>query len=229
MQLKKLVTLGSLGLLLAATASAQITKSGSTYNFKMKFTKGQVIKYSIDVKNQMGGPSGQTMQMAIPMSQTVKSVSGGTATISMTLGPIQSGGREMMKAQTQEMQMDSAGKPVGGGKGMTSNFSSLPSKPVRVGETWTASVDINAGVMPAKAQGTYTFVGVKKVKGVEVAEIAVKLTGQGGPKISGTGTTLLRVADGSIEATNLNIQTSVANPQSKEPMQISQVIKVTRG
>lgn len=218
---------------LATTASfAQIKKTGNTYSFRMKYAKGQSLKYVIEITNSsasMATPGAGKMVITMPMSQTVNAVDGkGVADITVGLGPILMGEREVSKAQSQQVKVDSLGKSVGASGNMASNFTSLPPKSVKIGESWKSSIDLGAQAMGAKATGTYTFVSVKKVGGVEVAEIAMSLSGSGGARLSGGGTAFFRTADGSLEGTTMKMNTEMANPQGGQPMKLAQNIKVSR-
>lgn len=210
--------------LLSTGAGAQITKVGQGYQFRMKFVKGQSLKYLINSEVMLvaapGGSKPTPMKITIPTTQTVMEVKNKIATILFSTGPVQMNGQPFgnQGAETQTVQMDSRGKAVGGTKLPQGLNTELPAKPIRVGETWTSTVPF-AGPMGGGGGGqlksTYKFLGLKNVAGKQVAELAVSAasTGIGGP--SGSGKMFLIAADGSMFKADIAMKMAMPGAQGQ--------------
>jgi len=192
------------GVTAAALSSAQISRSGNSYLFRMNYAPGMVLKY--DVLSTIGGMSqnGQPMKFTLPMVWNVLSVKNGVSTIDTVVGPISMGGGKepMVQATKNRIQLDKRGRLVGQPGTGQQVTPALPEKPIRVGQSWSASAPINLPMQgEKKISATYTFKGVKTVQGKPVAELAVKTSGQA----NGTGTMLLLVKDGSLFRSQLKM------------------------
>lgn len=228
----------------APVADAQVTAQGGGYLLRMKFTKGQTMRYNMTMNTQMPsgsmpkGSGGGNMNMTMPMSMTVTDVKNGVATIKSVVGPSKFMGSEIPK-QEQTMRMDSRGNVVGGGASQMNFLGSLPQRPVKIGQKWTQNVDMGAmsGGMGGsmKLTGTYTLRSVA----ANVATIAVTINGtQQGMKINGSGTFRTRVSDGSMDGGSLNMTMvmdmsgmgGASKSKSKGPqsMTIKSTISITR-
>jgi hypothetical protein len=189
----------------AALGSAQVSKSGDGYTLRMKFTKGQKISYETTTTVDMAG----MQPMKMPMTMTVTDVKDGIYTVKYSVGAI--GGQ---KPQDITLKMNSQGKLVEGnaaGQALTGAGNvQLPTKPVKVGESWSSTAETPVMGSKMKVNSTYTFKGIKKVGGKDVAEIAIKMTSSGGAVgVTGTGTMTLMVSDGSLHGSTMNIKTSM--------------------
>lgn len=195
----------------AALSSAQVTKSGNAYLFRMKYAQGNVLKYS--VLSTIGGMSqnGQPMKFTLPMIWKVVSVAKGVSTIDTTVGPVSMGGNQpMMQATKNRIQLDNRGRLVGQPGTGQQVTPALPEKPIRVGQSWSSTAPINLPTQgESKISATYTFKGVKVVEGKPMAELAVKTSGQA----VGSGTMLLMMKDGTLFRSQLkmDLQMTSAN------------------
>lgn len=89
-------------------------------------------------------------------------------------------GRTMGQAQSFTVQIDDMGKMVGGKiQGMEGLTATLPSKPLKVGETFPFKQSVTMMGMPITVNGLYQLAGLKTVRGRQVAELKMTLTGSG--------------------------------------------------
>lgn len=176
------------------------------YSFKMKLTKGQKISYVSKTTIATGGMK----PIEMPLTMQCTDVKGDVYTVKYSVGAIMG-----QKPQDITMKINSKGEIVEG-KGAASQMTgmgatSLPKKPIKIGQSWTATVDSPSMGGTMKVTSTYTFKSVKNVGGRQVAEIGLKMTGSGanGMKVSGTGNLLLSMADASMAGMNLDMKTGV--------------------
>ena len=209
--------------LAAASTFGQVTPMGGGYDFKMRFTPGQTMRYQISTDVQMAGQPMKTVQT---LNQKVLAVKNGVATIevSTTMTPTSTGGApQTIPATKKTLRMDAKGKVVGGDAGMSSPTASLPLKPVRVGESWSSQVPV-PGMPGGMANVTSTFRGLKSVNGQQVAEVAFRMNMSGRYSMNGTGTSLILVKDGQTLSNTMNAAMTMPNPQGgagAKPMKIN--------
>lgn len=221
----KLAAVSFAALVAVGFADAQVTKQGNGYLLRMKFTPGQTSKFNIAMDTSAAG---QSMKMAMPMTQKVVSVKNGVADLTMNVGPMSMNGKPMnTQVQTINVSMDSTGKVVKGAPmGQTGTQVSLPEKPVKVGESWTVNTKTQAGMggnMDVKA--TYTLAGFQTVAGKQMAKLNVKMSAGGQMTMKGDGTMLLLMTDGSLHTANLKMNMTMPQPQGQgaqggQPMNI---------
>ena len=187
-------------------AGAQITKSGDTYVFRVKFTKGEVIHYLITTTARpirggkaLPGSKGPIITTS-PMTLTAVDVKGKVTTLEVTLGPFITDGKEVAKAQTAQMQVDDHNKALNRAKGSPVG-AGLPPDPIKVGGKYSINQSAMRDGKPLSIQATYTFKGIKMVGGRQVAEIVAVTTTKGSVLTQGTSTIYLSVADGTIVST----------------------------
>lgn len=205
---------------LATSSQAQVTQQGGGYLLRMKYAPGMILKYEMSTA-MTGAPQGQGMNFVIPMVMKVTKVSNGVASIDATVGPMKG---QKGQAQKMSMTMDSRGKTTGQQNSPVQT--QLPEKPVKIGEKWSNSANVNG--MNVKA--TYTFRGLKNVGGKSVAAIDVAFSGSMGAQgtMSGTGTQFLMVNDGSLYTMNMKMNMAMTNPQNKQKMNIGTTISMVR-
>ncbi len=202
-------TLFILALVATSIASAQITKSGQAYLFRMKHQVGSTLKYSVVSKIDGMGSGGKGMGMTLPMVWKVVSVKNGVATVDTTVGPVTAAGSVMMQATKNRIQIDSKGKVIGTAGGGQQVTPALPDKPIRIGQSWSSTSPISLPTSgQAKVTAKYLFKGFKMVDGKQMAELGVTTSGQA----AGNGTMLLMVSDGSLFRSNLKMSLKVTNP-----------------
>lgn len=205
----KLKAIASLTLIGAVVASyGQVTKSGTGYLFRPKFTTGSAQKYLM----KMSDPSGQTgLQMQMPFRQTVKSVVRGIATIEASMGPVSMGGKPMANSTSKAtIKVDSTGKVVGSSAGASPAIQQFPTKPIKVNERWQASFPLSQ--MGAGSTGsvktTYRFVRITTYKGKPAAELSMSFNASGQVPMSGSGKAFISMADGSALNTVMSMKVS---------------------
>lgn len=190
--LRTSLALGILGV--AALAPAQITKSGSGYLFRVRYKKGQVIRFASTntVKGAMQGEG--AMSVTLPIVLKVTDTDDKFATIRMTVGPAKAGGQVLTSAQSAVMKLDNQNKAQNSEAGSPVN-AQLPEKPIRIGQSWTAMAPINtADGSVQRLDATYKFQGVKTIKGRGVAVVTYKFEGAA----EGSGTMTLLMSDGTL-------------------------------
>jgi hypothetical protein len=190
---------------LAAGAQAQITKSGSGYLLRVKYTKGSTLKYvSTNTASGMPGQS-TTFKVTMPIVMQITDLNDQIATMKMTIGPASVGGSEMNQAQTVTLELDNRNQPAKGGPSPGNVGAALPAKPIKIGSTWTSIAPVATGAGTQKLEATYKFRGLKKVGSTSVAEITYTLKGAA----TGSGTLRLLAKDGTIFSNQMRMSTSV--------------------
>lgn len=216
-----LVALGASG---GEVAGGQITKQGDAYLFRMRFTKGQKMSYTI--KSSARTPDGKvSMSADVPMLSTVKDVKGKIATVQLDIGPMMMNGKAMnQRKQSMEIKIDERGKPVGA-VGPAQNVSTqLPDKPLKVGGTFPSTNIVNLGGSQFETKATNKFLGFKRVGSRKVAVISTTATGTGAIQSKGNGMSYVDVADGSLVSMNLTQRMTM----SGQPQPITSIITITR-
>jgi hypothetical protein len=194
---------------LNSLASAQITKSPQGYLFRMKHQAGAIFKYAVVSTLSGATETGKPMKFNLPMTWKVLGVKNGVATIDTTVGPVSMGGSPMMQPTKTRIQMDARGRMVGQAGVGQQVTPSLPEKPIKVGQSWSASAPIELPMQgDKKVNATYTFKGFKTVNGKQMAELSIKTAGQA----TGSGTMLLQASDGSVFRSTLRLNLAVTNP-----------------
>lgn len=188
--------------LLAGSALGQIVPSSGGYDFKLKYTKGQKIVYSSSTSLSQGGM--KPFDMTISMLCT--DVKNGVYTVKMNVG-----GLPGQKPTDVVVKMDNKGKIVGGSaaakQAMGMGATNLPSKPIKIGESWKSSVDTAVAGATLKVNTTYTLKGMKSVGGKQVADIAISMSSTGsGMTMSGTGSLQLSAADANLVTMVMNMK-----------------------
>jgi hypothetical protein len=210
-------------------ASAQITKQGNAYLFRMKFSKGEKMSYVINSSGSMpGAAAGQSaMKMTMPMVMTVKDVQGKIATVQMEMGPMMMNGKAAgQQKQTMEVKLDDRGKPAGNSGSMQSVSTQLPEKPLKVGESYSTTNNVNVMGQQFAVKATNKFVGTKRVGARNCAIISTSAAGSGAMKTAGTGTALLDMADGSLVSMTMNQKVTVG--QGAQAQTITNNVTITR-
>ncbi|MEZ0324316.1 MAG: hypothetical protein ACAH95_00275 [Fimbriimonas sp.] len=179
----------------SASAHGQVTKSGDGYLLRVKYVKGQTLKYS-SVNSIIGAQGGgQPMKITMPMIMKITDVTKGYAKASITTGPAMLGKNPMSKAQTVfiELSPTNAAKSKGAPGIAGAQF---PLKPVKVGQTWSMAAPIadTSGMTGGDIKAMYKFGGLKTVNGKSMAVVSYSLSGG----VTGGGTLLLLAADGTL-------------------------------
>jgi hypothetical protein len=191
--------------LFSAHGVGQVTKQGSAYLLRVRYSKGQVLTYkTINGVEGDKGP-GAGLRLNMPLTLTVTDVKGPYATVRCKVGPALNGKAEMFPSQTVIVRINNrndtdnkAAAPVGMG---------LPKNAVRVGETWESDAPVNMGNGGVKTlHAIYKFNGIKTVDGMEVAQLSYQVSGaaQGGGSMS------LLVKDGTIWSNRSRLSLNMA-------------------
>ena len=180
-------------------SNAQITKQGSKYLLRTKWTKGKVYKYGLTVAFEGGG---QKQNMTSDITMTVKSVSGKNGTVE-----VKSSGMGQQGPATQTVTFDDRGKVLNGNN-MMGATADLPANPVAIGDSWTNTLAASNQTMGMKGTSKAKLVGVKSVGGRQCAVLAMTVSlsgGQQGMSGSGTGESLVDMADGQAVKTSMKM------------------------
>ncbi len=191
------------------TLNAQVTKQGAGYSLSLKLAKGASYKYVlkavIDASAAMGGtaPKGQSSKqtMSSPITMKVVDVKNGISTVSVTQTPPSMGGTAA-KPQTVTIKVDKTGKVTEGNEAGV--MVSLPTKPIKIGESWTSTSTTRGMGVPLQVTTKATLKAVKASGGRQIAEIAVVTNAKGsGMSGTGKGTYTIDAKDGMIVTYNL--------------------------
>lgn len=214
---------------IAGSSTAQIAKSGSGYLFRAKYARGQKMSYGMAMSMPSLGGAGGT-KVNSPLVMTVRSVNKGVATVDVATGPVTMNGKSQGAKEVQTVQIDSRNRAVGGKAGFEAMASfAFPEKPISVGSKWSGDMDLATPMAgKVKMKATYTFVGVKTVKGKPVAEVKTSFTGNAMGKITGGGTTLLLLSDGSLYNASAKVKVEIQMDKNSAPMEIVTTVALTR-
>lgn len=218
-------------LALSAGATAQVSKQGSAYLFRVKYSKGQKLSYNLAATITMPpGLAAGPQKLTAPIIMVVKEVKAGVATIDYQAGPFLMNGRKTTEKQSAILKQDTRGRIVSGDATYT-NVSSmaLPEKPIKVGESWKAQTTTSAGGgQPVKMNATYTFRGIKTVKGKSVAVVGVVMKSAEGIAMAGSGDLTLLVSDGSVVTSSTSLKIEMGKAADGKPTSLTAVSQMTR-
>ena len=211
---------------LTSAANAQVTKTGNAYSFRIRFVAGSVIKYKAVVGTTLSSAQ-QNLRVVYPVVQTVVGVHHGVGDVVVKSGPMQINNQTVGPEGTFRMQVDQRGKLVGGQIAANSGITTFPEKPIRPGQTWTASVPIAAAGINssgAMVSTTYRFVRMTTFAGKSVAELALSFKAHGAMTVTGTGTAYVLAKDGNIVHSKMSM--GVALGANSDPMSVN--VEVSR-
>jgi len=182
---------------LAAGCSAQIVKSkGGGYSFRVKYTKGQTIKFDSSISMDNKGTSKSGLVVRLPITISVLNVAKGIATVNVAMGAgtIGTSSSPVVLPQSVNIQLDDRNRS-GTAKDTTAVGPAMPDHPVKIGSTWTAvrPITLPGGVLK-RLDAVYTFAGPHSVNGKQVAVVNYRLSGPA----DGSGTMMLLASDGSL-------------------------------
>ncbi len=208
-----------------ASASAQITRSGRGYLFRIKFQQGAVTRYNTTVSHPAEGGV-PALKVSLPIVQTVTGIHNGVANLVVRQGPMVINGNPYGPISSIQMKVNSRGKLVGGEIGANSGITAFPETPVRTGQTWGATVPIAAmGAMSGGASvvtATYRFIKITKHNGRQVAELHVSYSSKGVTPLQGAGVTYLALTDGIVLASTMKMDVTLG--KSADPTSVNVVV-----
>lgn len=229
------------GVLVSCPAQAQITKSGSGYLLRAKYSKGERLAYALQTATAVPtmtqtAQAPQKVQIGTQMVLEVLNVQGTVATLNVRLAPFTMNGKPVGGGNGQNFQvkLDNTNKPIGGGPPNLSSMSTIggtifPDKPLKIGDSFTRNVQTSGiGGMPISLKTVFTFAGLKNLGGKQVAQLNLVMNGSGTPAMTGTGVTYLSVADGSLVRSTSNIDAHISGPQSPKPLSLKVTAVVQR-
>lgn len=224
--MKKLIALSAAAMLVATfaalpmTSDAQVTKSGSKYTLRMKWSKGMKLNYSVTMTPQ-GVQGASSMQMAL--AYNVKDVKGGVATIDSRVSMT---GQEPMSGTTK---VDSRGRVVGESTGGGGTIVELPEKAVAIGDTWKTSGQVPTPMGNLNGSATNKLMGFKKINGKEYAHVQTTMTTKGGFG-DGTGKTdsLIDMKDGMMFRSTMGMTFTTKAQGSQKAQKMSFKVDINR-
>lgn len=220
-----LLILASFGLM--ATAVPQLTKQGAAYLFRAKYTAGQTNRYTMTMNSTMNGQS--MLLMETPLVLKTVSVAKGIATVEVATGPAKMNGKAQGQVDKQTVKMDNRNRPQGGQSSFESFGSfAYPEKPIAIGGKWTQKMDMGTAMGGMKLDATYTFVAIKTLGGKQVAEIKSIMKGTMMGPITGTATTYIVLADGSLHSSSVQMVMNINPGQGQAVRKVVTNAKVTR-
>jgi hypothetical protein len=200
-------------------ADAQVTKSGNGHLLRVRYTKGQAMDYTVTTSVTVPGAQGQQparSRITAPLSMRVQDVARGIATVKIESGPAMVDGKPQGQKTETTVRLDNRNQPQGQAGGGVESMAAaiLPANAVTVGQRWTSTATVNVMNQPMNLSVTYTFRGVRRVGGRDVAEIQAQYTGKGFATFTGSGTTLLRVADGTLQSSVVSLRANISAGQN---------------
>jgi len=211
--------MGSAVIVAPSIAQAQVSKKGTKYELRMKWTKNLKMSYDIDIQ-----AAGQGQMMKMGLTYLVKSVSGSTGSVLVTMSGMGD------KPSSSTVSIDNRGRVSGGDAQSMGNFLEYPVNPVAVGESWSTK-----GSLPGMTGGTmdgtakHTFKGFKTISGKQYAHIASTITTASGKELKGTGSSesLVAMADGHTLRSTMNMKMTFTMPAQNGGKPQSQTINMT--
>ena len=203
-----------------SAASAQVSKQGARYLFRLHLTQGEKLNFKVPFS--ISGLADQPMYFHFGMRMKVLSVSKtGKATVhcDVDTGKIPLPGNA---PKNGSFDVDQRGRVGDEGSAPVGFCVLYPKDPVPIGGTFVAPVpsavggSLGGGV--GGAQATFTFVGLSDFEGKRVARLTFHVTGNKDPG----GSILIRVSDGVIQK---YFTTFIAlTPQAGKPVTVSATI-----
>lgn len=210
-----IVALGCGLIFVPQQTSAQVTKQGNAYKLSLDLKKGSVYKYSIlaTVTPPSGmGPKTGKQTFDTPISMKIMEVTNGLATVQITSVPPTMGATKA-KPQTNTIKIDRTGKVTSGGEAGV--VVSLPSKPVKIGETWSSTASTRAMGIPMNVTSKSTLKGVKAAGNRQVAVVDVTTDAKGASMAGkGKGTYTIDMKDGMLVTYDLTQTMTISMPAS---------------
>lgn len=207
-----------------SVSEAQVKKTGSKYQLRMKWTKGQ--KFGYDLEMTQVGAGSKPMKMGIDYN--VKSVKGTTGNVDVTVNGMGS------SPQTEQVSIDERGRMTGSNSAAGfSNILEYPQEAVAVGGSWKTKASLPGmagGTMTGTA--TNTLKGFRTISGKEYAHVFTELNTTGGG-VSGKGKTdtLIAMSDGQLLRSTMSLKMSITTKDSSgkpSSQSIDMSIKMTR-
>jgi hypothetical protein len=181
-------------LTLTCLVNAQIKRAGKKYLFRYKFASGTTIRYSIDTEVER--PDNGPTFISGAFVQSVKTTMGTSAQIAATFGPLISGKRDVMAAAHYSFNEDHLGKLDS--PNAPQMFPEYPTRPLAVGESWDNTTSGLALASKSTIDVRYTFVGITRLEGHDVAKLSLKFIASGQADTTGLGTDYMLLSDGSL-------------------------------
>jgi hypothetical protein len=206
-----------------AFAVPQVTRQGERYRFQLNLKAGQTVRY--EVRASMTVP-GQSTPIAVTqmLRQRVMSVTNGIARLQVSSSTTVNLPNTQPITSNEEVRVDRLGRVVGG-IGQAQGISRLPANPVRVGDTWSAGVPLGpaSGNTRGNANVTFRFLGMKRLEGRDLAEVAITIKSAASVQMTGEGRGYILASDGT--PFRLSIKGRTTGPGSPQPMDFTMTLR----
>lgn len=200
----------------AVAVAILATQAPAAVTLRMSFTKGAKYEYTLKTLSR-------TAETALPANTPIKvevlDVVDGIATIAYTYGPTVVGVAKPEPAKSGIGKIDRRGRIVEGNAIELQSVlpMELPEKPLKVGDTWEATEDMNLFVGSTSVRTVYKLESIKVENGRTMATIRFTMQGRGSLDVRGAGSVRIRTRDGFLAHTYsaLNASTLVGQREVK--------------
>lgn len=186
------------------SAKAQITQASGIYKFRYKYTKGQVLKYGMQMSIKGADNKPLVADQKINLTISVTGVDAkGNATLKITTDGVMG-----QKPADQKLVISPTGKVISGVDPGLGSFATFPDKGLKIGESWTHALSVPGG--GGKINAKYTLKSVGNVAGKQVATISIVMSSANAQyTMSGTGSQHISVSDCSLVDSIANVSTKI--------------------
>jgi len=222
----------------ATATRAQIAKNGARYVFHIKTHAGMKVVYLIRA-NFTPPPAAQApakpISVVTPVVGVVTGITKDVSTVDFTFGPPLLNGQREGEARSLRMKVDGQGRTVGApAPGLENLFGNLPTRPLKVGDSYTNKQTISFAGIPLTVDAHYVFVGEKTVHSHHVADFTISISGSGslpGPqggaspfRINGSGAMRVGADDGLTAHSSANITAVIGQNSPPTRLKVSTTI-----
>lgn len=192
---RKLLAVLGLPLLFAASAHGQVSKSGAGYLFRLKFDKGEAVRFKVPVS--ITNLEAQPVSLMLHLDLKVLKLQGTLATVKAHLASGSVNGQSLLPDQTHEVEIDNLGKYHGNVSGLSGFAIQYPVQPVRIGGAFVSPVPTALGNSAlsgnaGSADAVFTFRGFVNTPLGKAARLTFVVAGNQAP----SGSILVSVKDG---------------------------------
>ena len=218
--------------IMTCRANAQVTKVADAYQLRTKYIAGAKSAYTTRTTIKplggatMVGPGANTV-LTGPLVVVVQSVTNGSATLKVTIGPLSNKGKGTVEEQAETIQVDAQNKlldTVKGGTRLDISMPLFPDDPMTIGDRYTTTQKLIRGGKSMDVISTYYFRGVKTVAGQQVAELEASITGQGDVRYVNHGTIYVAVSDGTLVSSDMKQSIRIGNSQHSVYLEAETII-----
>jgi hypothetical protein len=187
-------------ILLVPGLLAGCSSGSTTFTFKPKV--GETATYAMKIEGTIGA---QPMNVDGTLTVTNKDAGSGNIDVETTLTGIPGAGHttvETVDSSGKVIKSTVDGKPApGGGAVGNSTREMMPTHPVKVGDTWSGSRNVNGKPVTAD----YKLTKLETVGGVELATVELTKLDIPGGKLTEPGKIVIEPATGTLHSTSVSL------------------------